>query len=139
MTERVDVPGYGPRTVKQGRLHVAPPAALIERMLTIRIHLDPVAEDNAALQVAPGSHRLGVIAETAIENVLAQTGTATCLAAAGTIWLYATPILHRSPRSSPGQRRRVLQMEIAAVGLPNGLRWAADEHRRALEGAPALA
>jgi hypothetical protein len=41
--------------------------------------------------------------------------------------------------SSPGQRRRVLQMDIAAIDLPDGLRWAADEHRRALEGAPALA
>jgi hypothetical protein len=139
VSERLDVPGYGPWTVKQGRLHAAPPIALIERMLTVRIHLDLVPEDNAPLQVAPGSHRLGFIAETAIENVLAQTGTATCLAAAGTIWLYATPILHRSLRSSPGQRRRVLQMDIAAIDLPDGLRWAADEHRRALEGAPALA
>jgi hypothetical protein len=55
--ERVDVPGFGPWTVKAGMPHVAPPVAVLAGMATLRIHLDPVTADNAPLLVAPGSHR----------------------------------------------------------------------------------
>jgi len=139
VAERVDVPGYGPWTVKQGRLHAAPPIALLEAMLTVRIHLDPVGPDNAPLGVAPGSHRLGYIAEDAIAGVVARCGQAVCLAQAGSVWIYATPILHGSARAASGSRRRVLQLDIAGCDLPGGLRWAADAQRTALEGGPSLA
>jgi hypothetical protein len=69
VAERVDVPGYGPWTVKQGRLHVSPPIGVLETMLTVRLHVDPVGPDNAPLEVAPGSHRLGLVAEDAIPEV----------------------------------------------------------------------
>lgn len=139
VAERVEVPGYGPWTLKQGRLHVAPPIELLERMVTVRIHLDAVGPDNAPLVVAPGSHRRGLIAEDRIADVVAQCGTVTCLADAGGVWFYATPILHGSARSAAGQRRRVLQMDFVAVDLPGGLRWAADDVRTTLEGRGALA
>lgn len=124
VADRIEVSGYGPWTMKQGRLHVAPPIALLERMLTVRIHLDPVPADNAPLRVAPGSHRLGFIAEDATDDVVSRCGTDICLADAGTVWFYSTPILHGSARASSGQRRRVLQLDIAADDLPGGLRWA---------------
>lgn len=120
----IAVPGYGPWTTKQGRLHVAPPIGLLEGMLTVRFHLDPVTKDNAPLRVAPGSHRLGLIAEDAIEGVVSRCGTAICLADAGTVWFYSTPILHGSARASSGQRRRVLQLDFAVGDLPGGLQWA---------------
>ncbi len=47
--DRMAVPGYGPWTVKAGLQHVAPPFALLEGMMTLRIHLDPVTLDNAPL------------------------------------------------------------------------------------------
>ncbi len=139
VAERIDVPGYGPWTVKQGRLHTAPPIELLATMLTIRIHLDPVGQDNAPLCVAPGSHRLGYVAEEAIDGVVGHSGHAVCLAEAGSVWFYATPILHGSARAASGSRRRVLQMDIAGCDLPGGLRWAADAQRTALEGGPSLA
>ncbi len=46
------VEGFGPWTVKQGRVHVAPPVSLLEHMVTVRFHLDPVDADNAPLLVA---------------------------------------------------------------------------------------
>ena len=90
--------------------------------MTLRIHLDPVPADNAPLLVAPGSRRLGRIAEDRIEAVLAQCGTACCLAAPGDVWRYATPILHASAAGN-GSRRRVLQVDYAAAALPGGLCW----------------
>ncbi|WP_267432485.1 phytanoyl-CoA dioxygenase family protein [Sphingomonas sp. GM_Shp_1] len=126
VVERREVAGFGPWTVKQGRVHVAPPVSLLERMVTVRFHLDPVDADNAPLIVAPGSHRLGLIPEPSIEAAVARHGDAICLAEAGSVWLYRTLILHASARSSPGRHRRVLQIDLSADELPDGLRWACD-------------
>ncbi|WP_422056206.1 phytanoyl-CoA dioxygenase family protein [Sphingomonas sp.] len=120
---RHDVPGFGPWTVKAGLVHVAPPFDLIERLITIRIHLDHVPEDNAPLLIAPGSHRLGMVREDAIEKAVAACGAYACLADAGDIWVYATPILHASAAAVTPRRRRVLQVDYAAFDLPGGLIW----------------
>lgn len=121
--ERREVPGFGPWTVKAGLLHVAPPFDLLAGMVTIRIHLDPVTRDNAPLLVAPGSHRFGRVAEADIEAIVAKCGVAACLADAGDIWLYATPILHASDAAVQPTRRRVLQVDYAVGSLPDGLEW----------------
>ncbi|UYY76243.1 phytanoyl-CoA dioxygenase family protein [Sphingomonas sp. R1] len=121
--ERIDVPGYGPWSTKQGLQHVEPPFALFASMLTLRIHLDAVSADNAPLLIAPGSHRLGRVPEAAIADAVARCGTAACLAAAGDIWLYSTPILHASAASTANTHRRVLQVDYTASDLPAGLAW----------------
>ncbi|MFN4095302.1 MAG: phytanoyl-CoA dioxygenase family protein [Sphingomonas sp.] len=121
--ERREVAGFGPWTVKSGLLHVAPPFALLERMVTIRVHLDDVGHDNAPLLIAPGSHRLGLVREDAIDAAVAACGTHACLADAGDIWVYATPILHASAAALTPRRRRVLQVDYAAFDLPGGLEW----------------
>ena len=130
VAERCEVEGFGPWTVKRERVHVAPPVALLERMVTVRFHLDPVDVDNAPLLVAPGSHRRGLIPEAAIESVVEECGEAICLAEAGSVWLYRTLILHGSARSRPGRHRRVLQIDLSADDLPGGLRWGADVAQR---------
>lgn len=114
--------GFGPWTVKSGMIHVEPPFDLLAGMATLRIHIDPAPQDNAPLLIAPGSHALGRIPETEVEAVVAQCGTATCLAQRGDIWAYSTPILHASAASN-GARRRVLQVDYAATDLPVPLEW----------------
>ncbi|MHA6718526.1 phytanoyl-CoA dioxygenase family protein [Sphingomonas sp. RS6] len=120
---RVDVDGYGPWSIKQGLCHVEPPFAIIESMVTLRIHLDPVPAYNAPLLIACGSHRLGKVAERDIAGVVERSAIATCLAQPGDIWLYATPILHASAASAGGGHRRVLQVDYSASALPAGLDW----------------
>lgn len=122
VTARREVPGFGPWTIKQGMQHVAPPFPLLAGMLTIRVHLDPVPADNAPLLIAPGSHR-HLIAEEQIENIVSSHGIHACLADAGDIWIYATPILHASEAAVRPSRRRVLQVDYAAEALPGGLEW----------------
>jgi ectoine hydroxylase-related dioxygenase (phytanoyl-CoA dioxygenase family) len=61
--ERVEVDGFGPWYMKAEVLHVQPPAAILEHMLTVRLHLDPCNEENGALRVLPGSHTRGKISE----------------------------------------------------------------------------
>jgi ectoine hydroxylase-related dioxygenase (phytanoyl-CoA dioxygenase family) len=123
VAERIDVDGFGPWTVKSGLLHVAPPFDLLAGMVTLRVHLDPVPTTNAPLLIAPGSHRLGRIAETDVANVVRRCGTFACVADAGDIWLYATPILHASGAALEPAHRRVLQVDFAIGELPGGLKW----------------
>lgn len=92
-------------------------------MVTIRIHLDAVPADNAPLLIAPGSHRLGRVPEAAIAEAVRRCGTATCLADAGDIWVYSTPILHASAASTATAHRRVLQVDYTTAALPAGLEW----------------
>jgi hypothetical protein len=121
--ERVEVEGFGPWTVKDGMVHVAPPFELLASMVTLRVHFDAVPPANGPLLIAPGSNRLGRIPETEIPQVVQRCGALACLADARDIWLYATPILHASHMAVEPTRRRVLQVDFAVGGLPGGLQW----------------
>ncbi|MBB6426286.1 phytanoyl-CoA dioxygenase family protein [Sphingopyxis sp. JAI128] len=121
--ERVDMAGYGPWTVKSGMQHVAPPFDLLSRMVTLRVHLDDVSENNAPLMIVPGSHKLGRIPEVEIDAVVSRLGQQLCLAETGDIWAYATPIVHGSKAATRPERRRVLQIDFSGDDLPGDLDW----------------
>lgn len=121
---RRDVEGFGPWTIKAGQPHVQPPTHILERMVTLRIHVDPVDAANAPLEVLPGSHRLGRLSERDIEALATTTEPQICLADAGDVWAYATLIVHASAEQKRAGRRRVLQIDYSADPLPGGLQWA---------------
>jgi ectoine hydroxylase-related dioxygenase (phytanoyl-CoA dioxygenase family) len=121
--QRLDIDGFGPWSVKSGMVHVEPPFDLLAGMVTVRIHLDDVPETNAPLLIAPGSHKRGRIPVAEIPDVVRECGMITCTAAAGDIWLYATPILHASEAAAEPHHRRVLQVDYAVGELPGGLQW----------------
>lgn len=121
--ERIPVPGFEHWTMKAGIPHVEPPFALLESMLTLRIHLDDVTDSNAPLLVAPGSHRLGAVAELDLKTAVSRLGVLKCRAAAGDVWIYAAPILHASERAIEPGHRRVIQLSYSADDLPGGLEW----------------
>jgi hypothetical protein len=123
VAKRHQVNGFGPWSIKARVDHVEPPFEFMERLRTIRIHLDDVDQTNAPLLIATGSHRLGRIAESKIDAVVETCEIAQCHAKAGDIWLYATSILHASASSSSEARRRVLQIDYADVDLPEPLEW----------------
>lgn len=117
------MPGFGPWSGKAGLQHVEPPFAVISRMVTLRVHLDDVPADNAPLLIAPGSHRLGRMAEADIEGVVRRRGVRACLATAGDVWVYATAILHASAAAVGARHRRVLQVDFSGEVLPGPLEW----------------
>lgn len=121
--ERREAPGFGPWTVKANMVHVAPPFELLSRMVTLRAHLDDVPISNAPLLIAPGSHTFGRIAVGDVDQVVRQCGAVPCLAEAGDVWLYSTPILHASEAAIAPTSRRVLQVDFAAEALPHRLEW----------------
>ena len=122
--ERVELDGFGPWTIKHGLNHVEPPFELVERMVTVRIHIDAVDADNAPLRIAIGSHRMGKLSEPTIADLVARSERLECHARPGDVWVYSTPILHSSERAKSGRRRRVLQVDYSADRLPTPLRWA---------------
>lgn len=121
--DRRETPGFGPWTIKSGLIHVAPPFDLLTRMVTLRAHFDDVPATNAPLLIAPGSHLHGRVTVNETDKIIALCGTTACLAEAGDIWLYATPILHASEKAAMPVSRRVLQVDYAAEELPGGLEW----------------
>ncbi|MEQ1650831.1 MAG: phytanoyl-CoA dioxygenase family protein, partial [Hyphomicrobiaceae bacterium] len=121
--DRFDVAGFGPWSRKSGLQHVEPPFSFLDRMVTLRAHLDPCDCDNAPLLIAPGSHQEGRVPVEIIEGTISRLGIATCLAATGDVWLYATAILHASNAAIQPKRRRVLQVDFSADELPPPLEW----------------
>ena len=120
---RHEVEGFGPWSMKQGIQHVEPPFEVIESMITLRVHLDPIDVDNAPLRVALGSHRFGRLPVSTVDALAARGTVFECHADRGDVWVYRTPIVHASRAAMPGRRRRVLQIDYAAQCLPNGLEW----------------
>lgn len=123
VAKRAEVARFVNWNRKGGVDHVEPPFHLIERMITVRIHLDPVSSENAPLLISPGTHRLGRITENDIAEVVERHGCVECLAQPGDVWLYRTPIVHASRRATKPARRRVLQVDYSADALPHPLRW----------------
>ncbi len=106
---------YSTPRLKAGIWHCEPPESVLERMLSLRIHLDPSTAENGPLSVVAGSHRSGLQGE--VVQLLADRGDVIAM----------RPLIdHASPRSEPGStlHRRVIHLEFAAdPQLPDGYHW----------------
>jgi ectoine hydroxylase-related dioxygenase (phytanoyl-CoA dioxygenase family) len=122
--ERRDVPGFGPWSMKDGTPHVQPPAELLARMLTVRLHLDDCDISNGALRVLPGSHRHGKLSAAQIKECRERTPEHVCEARAGDALVMRPLLLHASSPASVPKHRRVIHLEFAVDELPDGLVWA---------------
>ena len=65
---KVDDPQYGPWSLKDEVWHVQPPPAMLEGILTVRLHLDDCLEGNGPLRVLPGSHTAGILTAEKIDK-----------------------------------------------------------------------
>lgn len=123
LKERVEVPGFGPWSVKEGVPHVQPPVGLLEQMLSVRLHLDDTDATNGALRVLPGTHRLGRLNAEAIQSCRETREEVSCQTKTGDVLLMRPLLLHASSRSTSERRRRVLHIEFAGFKLPEPLEW----------------
>lgn len=121
--DRRDVPGFGPWSEKAGVVHVQPPAAILERMLTVRLHLDDCDAGNGPLQVLPGTHRGGRLSADEIQQKRQDSPATVCPVPAGGVLLMRPLLLHASSASQSPRHRRVIHLEYAADALPGGLFW----------------
>jgi hypothetical protein len=120
---RGDAPGFGPWTVKAGIPHVRPPVAVLERMVTLRVHLDDCEAGQGPLRVLPGSHRDGILGAEATRRLLERNRPVSCLVGRGGVVVIRPLLLHASSPAESPRRRRVVHLEYAADPLPEGLDW----------------
>jgi hypothetical protein len=107
-------------TTKVGVPHVEAPTGVLERMLTVRIHLDPMTDENGPLKLIPGSHKDGKTLRLDVERPL------TLHVNRGDVLLVRPLVAHCSAASQAETRlhRRVLHLEFAATPeLPDGYCW----------------
>jgi ectoine hydroxylase-related dioxygenase (phytanoyl-CoA dioxygenase family) len=121
--EARDAPGFGPWSEKAGIPHVQPPAEVLERMLTVRVHLDACGPENGPVQVIPGSHRAGRLAPAQIDGWRDRVSAVPCTSPRGGALVMRPLILHASSPSVLPAHRRVVHLEFAADALPHGLEW----------------
>lgn len=121
--ERRDVPGFGPWTEKDGVMHVQPPAGVLERMVTVRLHLDVCHADNGPVRVIPGSHRHGRLSSSAIAAWREREPEVVCGVDLGGLLVMRPLLLHASSPCLAPQRRRVVHIEYADAPLAGGLQW----------------
>ena len=123
VASKVEAPGFGPWSVKNGIPHVQPPATLLEQMIAVRLHFDDCDASNGALRVVPGSHHGGRLEPDQISAARAATEVVVCEAAAGDALLMRPLLLHASSKSVADRRRRILHIEYCSGSLPEGLAW----------------
>lgn len=111
-------------TVKNGVDHCEPPVGLLERMVTLRWHLDAVGPRDGCIRVLPGSHRLGRLVATDIRDLLGEVPAVDVPVPAGGVFVMSPLLVHSSRKRVTQGRRRVLHVELAAGDPPAPLRWA---------------
>lgn len=121
--EQRDVAGFGPWSEKAGVVHVQPPAELLGRMLTVRVHLDRCGPENGPVQVIPGSHRAGRLGSNEIARWRAEHEPVLCTSERGGALVMRPLLLHASSPATVPAHRRVVHLEFAAEQLPDGLEW----------------
>ena len=97
--------------------HVEAPSWVLNRMLTLRIHLDDMTAKNGPLCVIPGSHLESNAEHADSVELHAQVGDV----------LAMRPLLSHSsrmPQKDVDAHRRVIHIELAEnVVLPDGYEW----------------
>lgn len=104
-------------TQKAGIAHLEASDQLLASMLTLRIHLDAMTEENGPLSVIPGSHRLDPTKEQPPVVLSAE---------AGDVLAMRPLVSHASSMSKEGTtaHRRIVHLEFAASPmLPDGVQW----------------
>ena len=106
-------------TTKSGVPHLEASTDILNNMLTLRIHLDDVTDENGPLEVIAGSHATG-------KQVTPDGKSEFVFARAGDVLAMRPLISHKSGSSKPGTKmhRRILHFEFSGDPvLPNGLQW----------------
>ncbi len=121
--EKRETEGFAVWTRKAGIEHVQPPVGILEKMLTLRFHLDDADSSNGALKVIPKSHQSGRLSADEIKFRRQANETRVCSVKKGDCLIMRPLILHSSSAGTRPKNRRVIHFEFSAEDLPNGLSW----------------
>lgn len=121
--EKLETKGFTAWTIKDKIHHVQPPIDILERMLTLRFHLDNADETNGALKILPKTHKLGRLNATKIQEIKSNEKALLCNVKKGDCLLMKPLVLHSSSAGLSPKNRRIIHLEFSAESLPNGLQF----------------
>ena len=125
LEERVEGPGWGPWSMKEGVTYARAPARALNRVLALRVHLDASTLSNGPLRVLPATHRAGVLTEAEIAKAAGSVQPIDCVVQRGGVIAMHPLTIHSSRKIEDGQPRRVLHIEYAAsLEIGDGLKLA---------------
>jgi ectoine hydroxylase-related dioxygenase (phytanoyl-CoA dioxygenase family) len=111
---RREVTGWGPWSIKAGIQYAHAPAEALSRVVALRLHLDDSRGDNGPLRVLPGTHRMGVLTDAQIQDLLHRATPVECLTTAGGVVAMRPLLVHSSSKVVAPLPRRVIHIEYAA-------------------------
>lgn len=111
-------------SVKGGVHHVQPPVEVLNRMITLRIHLDDATQENGCLKVIPNSHALGILKQSEITDAVKHSSYQLCEGVAGSALVMRPHLIHGSSKATTLIQRRILHLEFSDFSLPNNITWA---------------
>lgn len=120
---KVEVDGFGPWSTKDNVIHVQPPAKILEKMVSLRVHLDACAERNGPIKFIAGSHLSGILETENIAQWRDNHEAVIASANSGDVIAMRPLVLHSSSIAESPEHRRVLHLEYAGVELPPELDW----------------
>ena len=114
LTEKREIPGWGPWSTKDRVTYAHAPARALRQVLALRIHLDDSHENNGPLRLIPDSHHSGVLTDAEIHERAGDSSGVVCLVPAGGVIAMRPLIIHASSKSESELSRRVLHIEYAS-------------------------
>jgi ectoine hydroxylase-related dioxygenase (phytanoyl-CoA dioxygenase family) len=125
LRERLEIPGWGPWSIKDGVNYAHAPTSALEQVLALRLHLDDSVAENGPLRVLPGTHTLGVLSDDDLHQLSTRIKPIDCLVLRGGILAMRPLVVHASSKSQSKASRRVLHIEYAAsLSIAEGLELA---------------
>jgi len=103
---------WGPWSIKDGIHHVQPPIEVLNYMITLRIHLDDIDENNGCLKVIPKSHMFGILPQDKISEHTKKHEQVSCIGKRGSALVMRPLILHSSSKAINSAQRHVLHVAV---------------------------
>ncbi|HQU91532.1 MAG TPA: phytanoyl-CoA dioxygenase family protein [Pyrinomonadaceae bacterium] len=105
--------GWGPSSIKDGVVFAHAPTEVLDKILALRIHLDPSTPANGPLRVIPGSHRHRVSDETEFRELVNSGPQTEVTVDRGGVIAMRPLLIHASSKCLSDEPRRVLHIEYA--------------------------
>lgn len=123
LAERRDVAGWGPWSDKDGVVYAHAPAAALEQVVALRLHLDDSSANNGPLRVLPGTHRQGVLSDAEVHEETLRVSPLSCIVPRGGVLAMHPLLIHASSKVTSSDARRVVHLEYsAAIEFERGVR-----------------
>jgi ectoine hydroxylase-related dioxygenase (phytanoyl-CoA dioxygenase family) len=114
LQKRLDSPGWGPWSIKEGIVYAHAPETVLEQVLALRLSFDESTAENGPLRVLPGTHTLGVLSDDDSHELSNKIQPIDCTVPKGGVVAMRPLLVHASSKLQTEMPRRVLHIEYAA-------------------------